>query len=270
MSFFLSIVCPILSIVICIGIYLFSKIQQKWESTAKISLCIALILAIGALSQGLGSKISSDRDYQERKEENEELRFYQDYAYDKLLEIEAKIDSRLSYDENQLDLDLSEKNPSNEITDWVVKNRNDVIYKEDIFFVDINVRKIGEKTWQRAIEANVGDIIEIQSEYWNRGKKATEDIMFRSILPNNMEYIDDSTILYNSNYPDGTRLRDNTVTTSGINIGSYNEQSNAFVRFRAKIIDVSLGNGNNQLIAWATITQNGEALYYDASVFVEK
>ena len=270
MSHFLSVIIPIISIILCIGIYIYSKFRHKWEITAEIAIIIAIVLAFGTLVQGLGSKLSSDRDYQEQREEYEELRFNQDNAYGKLLEIEAKIDSRLSYDDNLNDIDMSDEKPSDEITDWVVKNRNDVIYKDDIFFVDIYVRKSGEKEWQRAIEASVGDIIEFQMEYCNRGKEIAEDIMVRSDLPENMEYIEGSTVLYNANFQGGTNLRNNSITTSGINIGDYQGQSNAFVRFKTKIIDVSLAEGYNHLYTWATITQNGEALYYDASVFVKK
>ena len=270
MSYFLTVIIPIISIAICIGIYIYSKFRHKWEITAEIAIIIAFVLALGTLVQGLGSKLSSDRDYQEQRVEYEELRFYQDNAYGKLLEIEAKIDSRLSYDDNLNDIDMSDEKPSDEITDWVVKNRNDVIYKDDIFFVDIIVRKAGEKKWQKVIEADVGDIIEFQVEYFNQGKELVEDIMVRSVLPDNMVYIEDSTVLYNANFQDGTILRNNTITTSGINIGAYQNQSNAFVRFKTKIIDVNLAEGYNHLYTWAAITQNGEALCYYASVFVEK
>lgn len=102
----------------------------------------------------------------------------------------------------------------------------------------------------------------------NRTKELDEDIMVRSSLPDNMEYIDGSTVLYNSSHSEGLEMFD--IVSSAINIGDYKRQGNAFIGFKARIRDVSLAEGNNQLVTWVKITQNNEALCYDASAFVMK
>lgn len=160
--------------------------------------------------------------------------------------------------------------PNDDVTDWVVKNRKDVIFKDDIFVVQMFVRKAGTKEWKKSIEAEIGDIIEFQAEYRNTTGDPNA-IMVRSILPDNMDYIEDSTILYNSEVPDGTTILDNTICTSGINIGTnYQHYANAYVRFRTVINDKTLAEGLTQLVTWITITSNGEALYDEANVYVQK
>lgn len=116
-------------------------------------------------------------------------------------------------------------------------------------------RICGAKEWNRGkVHANVGDIVEFQIEFANLLSRQVDDIMIRDSLPTNMEYIDDSTVLYNSMYPNGIALIDNTVTTSGINIGSYSSRGSAYVRYKGRITNNTIANGGNQLINWAYVT----------------
>lgn len=133
----------------------------------------------------------------------------------------------------------------------------------------------GKSSWRKVIQdADVGDSIEFQISFTNSRnildpilsiiddktgqKTVTENITPRVILPNNIEYIQDSTILYNSNHPQGALVDRNTLTTSGINIGNSLIDGNAYVRFKGRIIDKSLAPGANQLVTWANVTINGE------------
>jgi uncharacterized repeat protein (TIGR01451 family) len=93
--------------------------------------------------------------------------------------------------------------------------------------------------------------------------------MIRDILPTNMEYVKDSTYLYNSNHKDGVKINENTLTTTGINIGSYNSRGNAYVRFTAKVVKKDLACGSNQLVNWANATVGSKVVKDDASVMVE-
>lgn len=251
---------------ICIVGYSFYK--HKWNEKEAIAILISILLTITSLIQSICNAYSSKNSIQEIGEINKSILISQDKAIEMLRQVDAKIDDK------NIDISMNtvseDDKPDDEVSDWVVKNRNDIIYKDDIFFVDIKCRKKGDKKWERGIEANVGDIIEFQAEYVNRGKATVRDIMVRGVLPTNMKYVEDSTILYNSNYQVGINIPENTVTSSGLNIGSYNYQGNAYVRFCSEVIDVNLANGNNQLITWISITQNGEALRYDTSVFVKK
>ena len=132
------------------------------------------------------------------------------------------------------------------------------------------VRIKGTKTWSESVEAKVGDEVEYQIEYVNLLADQVNNVMIRDILPTNVEYVQNSTYLYNSNYQDGVLLADNTVATSGINIGSYSAKGNAYVRFTGKVVDKTMACGNNQLVNWASATVNGSVYKDDASVFVSK
>lgn len=132
------------------------------------------------------------------------------------------------------------------------------------------VRIKGTKEWAESVEAKVGDEVEYQIEYTNLLTEQVNNVMIRDILPTNVEYVQNSTYLYNSNYQNGTLLKDNTLTTSGINIGSYNAKGNAYVRFTGKVVDKTLACGKNQLVNWASSTVDGAVSKDDASVMVTK
>lgn len=141
--------------------------------------------------------------------------------------------------------------------------------------VSKQVRVKGTKTWSESVEAKVGDEVEYQIEYVNLLAEEVKDVVIRDVLPTNVEYVQDSTYLYNSNYQSGVLLKGNTVATTGINIGGYNPKGNAYVRFTGKVVDKSLACGKNQLVNWANATISAStiknAVYKDdASVFVNK
>ncbi len=132
------------------------------------------------------------------------------------------------------------------------------------------VRIKGTKDWSESVEANVGDEVEYQIEYVNLLADTVKDVMIRDILPNNVEYVQDSTYLYNSNHQSGIKLSENTLTTTGINIGNHDAKANSYIRFTGKVVDKSLACGKNQLVNWANSTVNGAVTKDDASVMVTK
>ncbi len=136
--------------------------------------------------------------------------------------------------------------------------------------VSKQVRIKGTKTWSESVEAKVGDEVEYQIEYVNLLSEQVKDVMIRDVLPTNVEYVKDSTYLYNSNYQSGVLLAENTVATTGINIGSYSAKGNAYVRFTGKVVDKSLSCGSNQLVNWASATVKNSVYKDDASVLVAK
>ena len=141
--------------------------------------------------------------------------------------------------------------------------------------VSKQVRIKGTKTWSESVEAKIGDEVEYQIEYVNLLSEQVKDVVIRDVLPNNVEYVKDSTYLYNSIYQKGVRLQDNTLTTTGINIGTHNPKGNSYVRFTGKVVDKTMACGNNQLVNWASATVSGSAIKNavykdDASVMVKK
>ena len=132
------------------------------------------------------------------------------------------------------------------------------------------VRIKGTKTWGESVNAKIGDEVEYQIEYVNLLASQVNNVMIRDVLPANVEYVKDSTYLYNAAYQSGVLLKDNTLTTDGINIGSYTAKGNAYVRFTGKVVDKSLACGSNQLVNWASATINKDVYKDDASVMVTK
>lgn len=132
------------------------------------------------------------------------------------------------------------------------------------------VRIKGTKEWSESVNAKVGDEVEYKIEYVNLLSDTVNNVMIRDVLPTNVEYVQDSTYLYNYYYQSGTLLDDNTLTTTGVNIGSYSAKGNAEVWFTGKVVDKSMACGDNQLVNWASATVNGEVYKDDASVMVNK
>lgn len=134
--------------------------------------------------------------------------------------------------------------------------------------LQMTARLKGEKKWTDVVQASVGDEIEFQIEYRNLQKDTVDNVMIRDVLPTNIQYIEGTTYLFNSNYEDGILLEDDMVATSGINIGSYDAQANAYVRFSGKVVDVNLAAGDNQLVNWANVTVTDTVYKDDVSVMV--
>jgi len=128
--------------------------------------------------------------------------------------------------------------------------------------LSIHGRKYGEKKWSSVLSADVGEELEMQIEYTNKDINQTDDVLLRVILPDNMMYVKDSTVLYNSFYQDGVPLDGNTLCTSGINIGSYKSDGNAYVRFRTVVYDSNLIEtmDENSLYTLVNVTINGEVV----------
>ena len=139
------------------------------------------------------------------------------------------------------------------------------------FALDTQVRLVGstDEPWQKEGAAEVGDTVEFQLTYENTDNFTQEDVVIRSVLPDNLEYVAGSTVLYNVNYPNGLVSDTDAVVDSGINIGAYTAGSNALVRFTAKVVDEDLAWGSNTLVNWGRASV-GETIQQDAaSVIVQ-
>ena len=135
-------------------------------------------------------------------------------------------------------------------------------FDSTVFMVD--VRHPDTQKWLHTIEADIGDTLEFNVRYANATYRTAEDVIVRDILPPNLEYIEDSTVLYNDSYPKGARLEDNTITTSGVNIGTYKPSEEAHIRFSVRVIGDSRMNGPNSLET-RVIANVDEKEYTDSS-----
>lgn len=143
------------------------------------------------------------------------------------------------------------------------------VHTGSISAISKTVRAAGtHNEFTESVEAKVGDKVEFQIKYENLSTETVKNVMIRDILPPDMEYVDGTTILYNSNHKNGVTLDQNTVTTSGINIGGYESGATAYVRFTAKVVNKDLTCGSTQLVNWANVTVNSKVAKDDASVML--
>ena len=136
--------------------------------------------------------------------------------------------------------------------------------------LELTVRKKGETDWKESVNAKVGDEVEYRIEYINLASATAKNVMIRDVLPNDIEYVKGSTVLYNASHQSGVKITDDTLTTDGINIGTYKAHGNAYVTFTGKVVDKTLKDGDNQLVNWASSTVNKVVSKDDASVMVKK
>ena len=93
----------------------------------------------------------------------------------------------------------------------------------------------GEKTWVETVNAKSGDTVQFQIHAKNTGSAGIQNLVIRDILPKGLNYVVGSTKLYNTSNPKGLKVSDNIIQNSGINIGSYQPNGDAFVRFDATV-----------------------------------
>ena len=92
-----------------------------------------------------------------------------------------------------------------------------------------------EKTWAETVNAKGGDTVQFQIHAKNTGSVGIQNLVIRDILPKGLNYVAGTTKLYNTSNPKGLKVSDNIIQNSGINIGSYQPNGDAFVRFDATV-----------------------------------
>ena len=93
----------------------------------------------------------------------------------------------------------------------------------------------GEKSWVETVNAKSGDTVQFQIHAKNTGSAEIQNLVIRDILPKGLNYVAGSTKLYNTSNPKGLKVSDNVIQNSGINIGSYQPNGDAYVRFDATV-----------------------------------
>ena len=141
--------------------------------------------------------------------------------------------------------------------------------------ITVKARLKDTKEWKSVIYANKGDEVEFLISFENYLSETVNDVMIRDMLPDNVAYISDSTYLSNSNHENGIKMKENTITTDGVNIGDYTQGSSAYVKFSGKIVDDSLASGSNQYVNSASVTiwktkEEYDCYKVDVSLFVYK
>lgn len=137
------------------------------------------------------------------------------------------------------------------------------------FTMSQQVRIVGSKDWATAVSAKVGDEVEFWIQYRNTSLVTQYNVAIRDVLPISLRYVAGTTILWNSIY-DGAIHNEDTIGTIGFNIGHYDANSNAHVRFRAEVVEDFLVCGSNTLFNWSQVYADSVALQDYTAVIVNK
>lgn len=105
------------------------------------------------------------------------------------------------------------------------------------FNVTKQVRKSGDTAWQKSVAVNPGDSVDYQVSYKNISEARQNNVVFQDMLPAGVSYIAGSTYLKNGTNPSPLKISDNLTTSTGVNVGDYNKDATAYVKFSAKVND---------------------------------
>lgn len=102
------------------------------------------------------------------------------------------------------------------------------------FTVEKEVSKHGANKWGESYKAQPGETVDFLLQYKNTGSTVQNDVVIKDELPKGMSYVPGSAKLGNPSHPQGVKTNDG-VTTTGLNVGSYNPGQNAWIIFSAKV-----------------------------------
>ncbi|MBQ6510481.1 DUF11 domain-containing protein [Candidatus Saccharibacteria bacterium] len=148
-----------------------------------------------------------------------------------------------------------------------IKVKATFVKKSADYLVEKQVRMKGSKTWGESVDAKVGDTVEYRIHYKNTTDAETENVMVKDILPNNMEYVEGTTMLYNATNPSGI-ARDDVITTTGVNIGGYAKDGDGYIIFSARVVNKNLACGQNKLVNWGQVGVADKTIQDSADVLV--
>lgn len=139
------------------------------------------------------------------------------------------------------------------------------------YTVDMKVRSANEAdaAWQEEVSAEIGDEVEFQIAFQNLETLSVADVMAKTVLPEGLEYVAGTMMLYNSAHPQGFTFEDGAVLFSdGINTGGYDSKSIFYLRFTAKVVNTGLSFGENTLVSWGQVAIGSTIKQDSASVVV--
>ena len=142
--------------------------------------------------------------------------------------------------------------------------------RDAVIKMEHRVRLKGTEEWTKSVDASVGDTLEFSIYYTNVSAVNVENVMLKVSLPDNMEYINGSTILIKKGLLLGARNNEDSILDTGVNIGDFDVDEDACVIYSATVIDKSLAKGMNRLISWSKISSLGIANQDNADTYVNK
>ena len=111
--------------------------------------------------------------------------------------------------------------------------------KADVVSVVKEVSQAGQDDgWSTENTAEVGDVLEYLITVKNEGNSTLHNVIVGDALPNYIEYVPNTAMLYNSNSPNGRDIvNQDKLFDGGIDIGDYAPGAVAYVMFEARVMD---------------------------------
>lgn len=174
----------------------------------------------------------------------------------------------ISYYGSKTDGTLDGKIPGCDGYDSYVTVKVKVVY-DTAYTMTQQVRLVGSSEWSDSVDAKVGDKVEFWIQYRNTSSENQMNVMIRDVLPQSLRYVAGTTKLWNENL-NGAVEDNDTIATTGINIGHYGPNANAHVRFQAEVVKDGLVKGHNTLGNWAQASAAGVNMQNATTVKVNK
>ncbi|MBU5362642.1 hypothetical protein KQI58_16335 [Enterococcus raffinosus] len=125
------------------------------------------------------------------------------------------------------------------------------------FEVSMKVSKHDENDWQPTLNANYGDIVDFLVEFKNSGQTDMRNVIMRIDLPKELNYALDSSSMANGS-SEFKPVDISDGMTTGYNIGHYTPDSNAFIKFSAKLLNRDKEKGDLIEVKAYASTPNGQ------------
>lgn len=134
-------------------------------------------------------------------------------------------------------------------------NKGDImkVWKNDhAYRLDLKVRLVdGGRPLEQLITIGSASVVELQVRYENTDRNGTlqEAVKLKLNLPEQLELVSRSTVLINSENPEGKTLEDG-IDGEGVQIGDYPVGANAYVRLRVKAVAEKIKHKEMSLPLW--------------------
>lgn len=97
----------------------------------------------------------------------------------------------------------------------------------------LKVRKEESSEWQNKVYDADESVIDCQIEFKNTGSTQLNDVVISVALPDGIEKINNSVLLYDSSTTEPVNITD-SIFYGGVNIGGYLPNGNCFIKFKVK------------------------------------
>lgn len=123
----------------------------------------------------------------------------------------------------------------------------------------------GSSTWVTEITAKPGETLAYLITFENEGNVTLNNLIIRDNLPTGLTYVNGSTKITNTLYPNGVQGTDD-VTKGGIIIGNYLPGANGYVRFNATVPATSSECGKKTYTNVGVVKANEIGEYYNTAI----